>query len=124
MQYYGIMFWMPLLLSALHPAAPPPVIALLTAIPYSCASAFMLANAAHSKRTKGRRLHVAVPLVLGGVALALSPHAAAVSGTLGLALLAVATAGVWGVYGPFWSWPAVGDAIPPPPRPAPPSLVS
>ena len=78
----GIMFWMPLLLAALNPSASPPEVALLTAIPYACASAAMLANAAHAKRAQGRRLHVALPLICGGASRH-APHAPPSASTAG-----------------------------------------
>ena len=97
-QYYGIMFWMPQLLRQINPSASPAAVALLTAIPYSCASAVMLGNAANARRTGDRRLHVALPLLLGGFALISAPHAAG-SPALALSLLSVATSGTWSVYG-------------------------
>ena len=43
--YYGIVFWMPLLIGQMMPDAPATHVALFTAVPYTCASAAMLANA-------------------------------------------------------------------------------
>ena len=43
---------------------------------------------------------------MGGLALVVTPHVARASAPLALVPLALATAGVWSIYGPFFSWPA------------------
>jgi ACS family tartrate transporter-like MFS transporter len=57
----------------------------------------------HSDRTGERILHVALPLLLGGVAFAWS----AFTGSLGLTMVALtlATLGIYAVVGTFWSLP-------------------
>jgi len=105
--YYGIVFWMPILIGDMVPDASSPTVALLTAIPYTCASTSMLINAWHSKRTSERRWHCAVPVLVCGVCLALTPLAARRSTSLAMLLLCLATSGAFCTYGPFFSWPAV-----------------
>ena len=43
---------------------------------------------------------------MGGLALVVTPQVARASAPLALVPLALATAGVWSIYGPFFSWPA------------------
>ena len=109
--YYGILFWMPLLVSQMMPHASAPHVALLTAGPYTSASVAMLSNAWHSKRTGERRWHCAAPLLIAGACLALAPMAAQASTGLALLLLCGATSGVFCTYGPFFSWPAVWAGV-------------
>ena len=111
--YWGVVFWMPILIGQMVPAASTPVVALLTAIPYTCASISMLANAWHSKRTKERRWHCALPVLVCGVCMALAPLAARRSTALAMLLLCGATSGAFCTYGPFFSWPAVWAGVGP-----------
>ena len=96
-----------MLIGQMVPAASTPVVALIAAIPYTCASAAMLTNAWHSKRTSERRWHCAIPLLVCGVSLGLAPLAARLSTAVALLLLCAATSGAFCTYGPFFSWPAV-----------------
>jgi ACS family tartrate transporter-like MFS transporter len=77
---------------------------LLTAIPYSVSACVMVLNARHSDKTGERRLHIAIPAMVGAIAMACS-------GLPGLpmwgalALMAVAASGMWAILGPFWAIP-------------------
>jgi MFS transporter, ACS family, tartrate transporter len=74
---YGIGFWMPQVIQAF--GLEPLEIGFLAAIPYLVAAIFMVLWGARSDRTGERIWHIALPLILGGAALAWS----AVSGPLG-----------------------------------------
>jgi MFS transporter, ACS family, tartrate transporter len=79
-------------------------IGLITALPYAIASVVMVLNARHSDRTGERRLHVAVPALVGaaavGVALFLdSPY-------LVIAAMAVCAAGVYAAIPVIWQLPS------------------
>ena len=108
--YYGILFWLPLLVGQILPDASTPAVALVSAIPFTAAALAMLANARHSRRASERRWHCAAPLLVCAVALALTPLAARLSAPLALVLLTLATSGAWATYGPFFSWPATWAA--------------
>ena len=90
---FGILFWMPLLLSQIMPKAPAWRIALLSAVPYSIGSIAMLLNAHSSRRLGERRWHTAIPLALSGVCLTVAPHVARASSVVALLVLSGATAG-------------------------------
>lgn len=67
----------------------------------------MLANAWSSRRTRERRWHTALPMLLAALAFAALAPAAKVAGPAGAVLaLTLAAAGVWAPHGPFFSWPS------------------
>lgn len=96
---YGINFWLPQILKSLTGVAPITV-GFLTAIPYVIGSAAMWWVARHSDRTNERRWHVAVPAVIGAVALV----AVSAGRDVVTALIAVSVTMVtYGALPPFWS---------------------
>ena len=100
---YGLSLWMPQLIQEFHGLSEFKV-GLCTAVPYICAAISMTLVAAHSDRTKERRLHVAIPALFGASGLiltALTPH----QPVLGLMAMSLAAAGMWATLGPFWSLP-------------------
>jgi ACS family tartrate transporter-like MFS transporter len=98
---YGIGFWMPQVIQAFGLA--PLRIGFLTAIPYLFAAIFMVLWGARSDRANERIWHVALPLVLAALAFAWS----AFTGPLWLTMVALtlATIGIYGAIGTFWSLP-------------------
>jgi ACS family tartrate transporter-like MFS transporter len=98
---YGIGFWMPQLIQTFGLA--PLKIGFLTAIPYLFAAIAMVIWGLHSDRTGERTWHVALPLLLGGVAFAWSAY----TGPLWLTMVALtlATLGIYAAIGTFWSLP-------------------
>lgn len=100
---YGLLLWMPQLIHEFHNLSSFKV-GLCSAVPYLCAAAAMTLTAAHSDKTRERRLHVATPAIIGALGLfltALTPH----QPVLGLAAMSLAAAGMWSTLGPFWSLP-------------------
>ncbi|MFI9075487.1 MFS transporter [Streptomyces sioyaensis] len=101
--FYGFNLWLPAVIKELTHGGSSTEVGLLTAIPFTIALAVMIANAAWSDRTGSRRQAVAVPLVVGIVALLLGQ---AVDGALPrMLLLCVTAAAVYAPYGPFWAIP-------------------
>ena len=114
--YYGILFFGPLIIQqVLNPNCrisdtgardehcPSKVdvrILLLSSVPYVAAIAAMTLNARHSRRTRERKLHMAVPMLFAIAGLVLTPLLGAYP-ALGFLAVIVATAGVWAVYGPM-----------------------
>jgi nitrate/nitrite transporter NarK len=83
-----------------------------SAIPYLTAAIFMIVAARSSDRRRERRLHTAVPAILGALMLWL---ATVTTGNLALSLLSIslATAFMWTSYSVFWAMPSdylKGDA--------------
>lgn len=105
--YYGIIFWMPLLISSLG-KIPTLVVGLLSAIPYVAAGVSMMVVARSSDRTLERRLHLAIPALISAIGFF---GAAAIHSFFGnllellLACLSIAAAGVWAMFGPYWAIP-------------------
>ncbi len=98
---YGIGFWMPQVIQAFGLA--PLRVGFLTAIPYLFAAIFMVLWGARSDRANERIWHVALPLCLAALAFAWS----AFTGPLWLTMVALtlATIGIYGAIGTFWSLP-------------------
>jgi MFS family permease len=101
--FYGLSFWLP---TIIHRAGVtnPLTIGFLTAIPWLASIPCLILNAAHSTRTGERRLHAAVPALIGGVAFV----ASALAGShfyLSLACLTVATGGLLAAFPIYWTFP-------------------
>jgi MFS transporter, ACS family, tartrate transporter len=98
---YGIGFWMPQVIQSY--GLTPLQIGLLTAIPYLFASGDMVLWGWHSDLTGERSWHVTLPLLVAAAAFA----ASALSLPLAPMMLAltVATIGIYGAIGTFWSLP-------------------
>jgi ACS family tartrate transporter-like MFS transporter len=99
--FYGVSFWMPQVIQTYGQT--PLQIGFLTAIPFFFAAVAMVAWGAHSDRTGERIWHVALPLLIAGLAFAWSVS------TLPLWLimlaLTLATAATYAAIGTFWSLP-------------------
>lgn len=109
---YGLVMWMPTLIGeVLGPGASPERVGLLSAIPYLGGAVGMVLIGRHSDRTGERRWHTAGPLFVSaaGFVLALWPGGAALTGLPGpwwsLCCFTLATVGLWGMLGPFWTIP-------------------
>jgi D-galactonate transporter len=98
---YGLGFWMPQVIETF--GLTPLEIGFLAAIPYLFASVVMVLWGRHSDATGERTLHIALPLLFGGLAFAWS----AVSGPLipTMAALTLAAIGIYAAIGTFWSFP-------------------
>jgi nitrate/nitrite transporter NarK len=77
-------------------------IGLLTAIPYGIA--IMTLNARHSNRTGERRLHAAIPAIIGGIGLILSAYFAH-NVVLSIVFLSVSASGVLSLMPIYWTLP-------------------
>ncbi|MDO9631103.1 MAG: MFS transporter [Humidesulfovibrio sp.] len=106
---YGLVMWMPTLIGEiLGPGASPEKVGLLSAIPYLGGVVGMVLIGRHSDRTGERRWHTAGPLFVSaaGFVLALWPGGAALTGPWwSLGCFTLATVGLWGMLGPFWTIP-------------------
>ncbi|WP_337831869.1 MFS transporter [Pseudonocardia sp. TMWB2A] len=78
-------------------------VGLITAVPYAIASVTMVLWARHSDRSGERPLHVAVPAVVGAVAIAGALYMD--SPLLVMACVTVCAIGVFAAIPPFWSLP-------------------
>lgn len=101
--FYGLAFWLPSIIKA-SGVKSTFNIGLLTAIPYLCAIAAMLWNAAHSRKTGERRLHAAIPACIGGIGLILSA-AFAHSVPISIVFLTISTCAILGLMPIYWTFP-------------------
>ncbi len=106
--YYGIIFWLPLLIESLGLNSNIVLVGFLSSIPYVCAAAAMLSVARSSDRQLERRLHLALPALIAAIGFF---GAAAIHSFFGnqlvplLACLSLAASGVWAMFGPYWAIP-------------------
>jgi len=103
--FYGIAFWLPQLVKGLSGYSTFAV-SCLCALPYLCAAIAMVAMGRHSDATGERRRHVAASAATGAVGLFLAALAGNGHPIAGFLALCLAGAGVWSIFGPFWSLPA------------------
>jgi MFS family permease len=100
---WGLVFWMPTIVKAIGDGTVFQT-GLLTAIPYAAASITMWVNGSHAERHREIRWHTAIPVLVGGIALAAS--AATMRHPLvALVLLSIAASGLMATLGMFWSLP-------------------
>jgi len=98
---YGIGFWMPQVIEGF--GLDPLEVGFLTAIPYLFAAIAMVIWGRHSDRTRERRWHIALPLLLAACAFAWSAYSGPLLPTM--VALTLATLGFYAAFGPFWSLP-------------------
>jgi len=101
--FYGLAFWMPSIIKSAG-VTNPLDIGLVTAIPYGIAVIAMTLNARHSNKTGERRLHAAVPAIIGGVGLIFSAYFAS-NVVLSVIFLSVSASGVLSLMPIFWTLP-------------------
>jgi len=100
---YGIAFWMPQIIKEMQAGFTNFEVGLVTVIPYTAAAVAMVLWSRHSDRTFERRFHTAVPPMVGGIGMigaALAPDP-----ITAILMLALATAGIFCTFGPFWTLP-------------------
>jgi ACS family tartrate transporter-like MFS transporter len=99
---YGLSLWLPQILQD-RSGASDFVVGLLSAIPQVVAVLGMVYIGARSDQTGERFLHVAAPAALGALGLVGSAYFHSLP--LLIVALSLATMGVTGIFGPFWSLP-------------------
>lgn len=102
MGQYGITFWLPTIVKNAGVSSVA-MVGVLSAIPYICALIALPFVGMSSDRTKARRLHCAVPMVVAAISLFLLPATSGVG--LALGLLSCAAIGSIASSSQFWSLP-------------------
>jgi MFS transporter, ACS family, tartrate transporter len=97
---YGITFWLPSLIRNLSGLGTI-TIGLLTAIPYAAALIVMIVAGAHSDKSGEQRWHIALPALLGAIALSLAAYSGSVAGLV--TALSIAVVAEFSMVGPFWA---------------------
>ncbi|OFV94967.1 MAG: hypothetical protein A3H28_13050 [Acidobacteria bacterium RIFCSPLOWO2_02_FULL_61_28] len=100
---YGVSLWLPTMIQQLS-GLPNLAVTFVAACPYVLALVAMVLLGWSSDRSGERRWHTALPLFVGGAALALSVTWESRL-VVGIVLLALATACVWTYLPPFWALP-------------------
>ncbi|WNS79598.1 MFS transporter [Domibacillus sp. DTU_2020_1001157_1_SI_ALB_TIR_016] len=98
---YGIGFWLPQILKSLSDVLTNTQVGLLTTIPYIAGAIAMNIWSRRSDRSGERRIHAAIPLIVGSVGLFASGMTS--NPLISIAMMAVAVSGMYSFYGPFWS---------------------
>ncbi|HZG60199.1 MAG TPA: MFS transporter [Anoxybacillus sp.] len=102
---YGIGFWLPTIIKEFSQVLSNTQVGLITMIPYIIGAFAMIWWGRHSDRTGERRLHVAIPPLVGAIGLI---GCGMISDPVtSLVFMAIATAGIYSFFGPFWSLPAL-----------------
>jgi len=104
--FYGVALWLPVIAKNLSKQGFG-LVGLIAALPYVAAVIGMYLNANHSDRTGERKVHVAVPLIIGGIALLLSGWLGLSSPLLGILFLIVSKGFVLAYVGIFWTLPSL-----------------
>ena len=101
---YALTLWAPQLLRSLLSGYSSSAIGFLVMIPSLAGIVGMILISRNSDRLLERRYHVAIPAVIGGVALLLlgTTH----SPVIGVLLLSFLAMAVYGIMGPFWALPS------------------
>jgi ACS family tartrate transporter-like MFS transporter len=101
----GIGYWMPQIIKGLSSELSNTAIGLVAMIPYGIATVGMVLWSRRSDRTDERRLHSALPLLLAGVALALT--GATQDPNISIMLISFALMGLYAFKAPFWALPSL-----------------
>ncbi len=101
---YGYLFWLPAAVTNAR-SVPSFLLGILYAIPFFLAGIGMVLNSRHSDKAQERRLHVAVPLALGGVLLIAGVLISGRFPLASFALVCLAGAGFYSSLGPLWAIP-------------------
>jgi MFS transporter, ACS family, tartrate transporter len=97
---YGITFWLPSLIRSLSRVGTISI-GLLSAIPYAAALIVMVLAGAHSDKSGEHRWHIALPALLGALALVSGGYSNSV--TKLIAAVSLAIVAEFSVVGPFWA---------------------
>ena len=101
----GLSSWLPTIVRRISGLSTTQVI-LISGIPWLVAIPMMLITAWHSDRTRERRWHAAIPLLIVGVALSMS-IAAGNNLVLAIAAFSAATMALYSFPSPFWALPTI-----------------
>lgn len=109
---YMLTFWMPQLIKFVSRGISNTVVGLLVMIPHAAGLLAMVLISRSSDKRLERRFHAAIPAFFAGTAMAVlgAPHSIAIT----VALLGIAVAGMYSVYGPAYSLPSellTGSAV-------------
>jgi len=97
---YGITFWLPSLIRSLSSVSAISI-GLLSAIPYAAALIVMVLAGAHADKSGEHRWHIALPALLGALALLSAGYSTSVLKLIAAVSLAIVAE--FSIIGPFWA---------------------
>lgn len=97
---YGITLWLPIAVHSLSQLSYFET-GVVSAIPFIATAITMVLVGMHSDRTNERRWHIAIPALLGGVALVLASHSS--QAVIVVAGMTLGMMGAESMTGPFWA---------------------
>jgi ACS family tartrate transporter-like MFS transporter len=100
---YAMMFYLPQAVKSLSSDYSNSVVGMLVMVPYVAGLMAMILVSRSSDRRLERRYHMAIPLIVGGIALMLLGTTNTI--LLSIALWSLVAMGVFSFVGPFWSLP-------------------
>ncbi|PLZ03482.1 MFS transporter [Burkholderia sp. WAC0059] len=98
--FYGVLLWLPQIIKNMGSLTDLQV-GFVSGLPFCCAAVSMYFVSRHSDKVAERRLHIAVCMTVGG--LALFACAFVSQPLVGLILLCIAASGIWGCLAVFWT---------------------
>ncbi|RXY98847.1 MFS transporter [Fictibacillus sp. S7] len=102
---YGVGFWLPTIIQSFSSLLSNTQIGLISMVPYIAGGLCMILWARRSDRTGERKVHTAVPPLIG--ALGLIGSGLTSNPYVSIIMLSIATIGIYSFFGPFWSLPAL-----------------
>lgn len=102
--FYGFALWLPVIVKGVTKAGFG-LTGILTALPYVAAVIGLYINAKHSDKTGERKLHVAIPLILGGICLIIAGYTGMHSAWVGMIFLILTEGFLLPYVGVFWTLP-------------------
>jgi ACS family tartrate transporter-like MFS transporter len=102
---YAMNFWMPQFVRGLSSQYSNTTVGILVMIPYVAAVPVMILVSRSSDHTLERRYHIAVPQIVGAIALLLLGTVIAHSVLFSVVLWCFVAMGIYCLLGPFWSLP-------------------
>ncbi|MGW6299624.1 MFS transporter [Peribacillus butanolivorans] len=102
---YGIGFWMPTIIKSFSNILTNTQVGLITMIPYIFGGIAMVWWARRSDRTGERKMHAAIPPLVG--AIGLMGCGLTTDPILSIIMMSVATVGIYSIFGPFWAIPSL-----------------
>ena len=103
--FYSMVFWMPQFMKSLSSQYSNTTVGLLVMIPYLIGLPIMILVGRSSDRRMERRFHAAIPLMIATASLTLLGTTTSNSVFLSVTLWCLVAAGIFSLWGPFWSLP-------------------
>ncbi|GAB2901258.1 MFS transporter [Paraburkholderia jirisanensis] len=98
--FYGVLLWLPQIVKNMGSLTDLQV-GFVSGLPFCCAAVSMYLVARRSDRVGERKMHIAVCMTVGGLALLACAFVS--QPLIGLVLLCIAAAGIWGCLAVFWT---------------------